>query len=245
MIGLIVVTHGNLAKEFVAALEHVVGPQQQIAPISIFPNDDMEERRNAILEAAKTVRQRRRRHHFDRYVRRNAVQFVHIGHGQRIDRSDRRGEPSHAGEARPDPGGGSAGGRLETGAGCRPEIHSRGELGSECPLSERSAEAKADGPPGGEAADGIYQCLAEVTIVNKRGLHARASAVFVKTAEQFDAEVSVTKDGQTVSGGSIMGLLMLGASPGSTILIETEGPDAEEALEALTALVEARFNENE
>ena len=55
MIGLIVVTHGNLAKEFVAALEHVVGPQQQIAAISIFPNDDMEERRNAILEAASTV----------------------------------------------------------------------------------------------------------------------------------------------------------------------------------------------
>ncbi len=95
------------------------------------------------------------------------------------------------------------------------------------------------------AAGGIYQCLAEVTIVNKRGLHARASAAFVKTAEQFDAEVWVTKDGQTVSGGSIMGLLMLGASPGSTILIETEGQDAEEALETLTALVEAGFNEGE
>ncbi len=94
-------------------------------------------------------------------------------------------------------------------------------------------------------ADGIYQCLAEVTIVNKRGLHARASAAFVKTAEQFDAEIYVTKDGQTVSGGSIMGLLMLGASPGTIILIETEGPEAEEALEALTALVEARFNEEE
>jgi PTS system mannose-specific IIA component len=55
MIGLIVVTHGNLAREFVAALEHVVGPQQQIAAISIFPNDDMEERRNTILDAAKTA----------------------------------------------------------------------------------------------------------------------------------------------------------------------------------------------
>ncbi len=55
MIGLIVVTHGNLATEFVAALEHVVGPQQQVAPISIFPNDDMEERRNAILDAAKAT----------------------------------------------------------------------------------------------------------------------------------------------------------------------------------------------
>ncbi len=107
---------------------------------------------------------------------------------------------------------------------------------------------RQDGQPSrraNAAADGIYQCLAEVTIVNKRGLHARASAAFVKTAEQFDAVVSVTKDGQTVSGGSIMGLLMLGASPGSTILIETEGPEAEEALEALTALVEALFNEGE
>lgn len=55
MIGLIVVTHGNLAREFIAALEHVVGPQQQIKAISIFPSDDMEERRNAIVEAAKSV----------------------------------------------------------------------------------------------------------------------------------------------------------------------------------------------
>jgi len=55
MIGLVIVTHGNLAREFVAALEHVVGPQQQIGTISIAPNDDMEERRNAILAAAKKV----------------------------------------------------------------------------------------------------------------------------------------------------------------------------------------------
>jgi phosphocarrier protein HPr len=95
------------------------------------------------------------------------------------------------------------------------------------------------------AADGIYQCLAEVIIVNKRGLHARASAMFVKTAEQFDAEISVTKDEHTVPGDSIMGLLMLGAGPGTTISIETEGPEAEEALEALTSLVEAGFNEDE
>ena len=99
--------------------------------------------------------------------------------------------------------------------------------------------------PSTAAADGIYQCLAEVIIVNKRGLHARASAAFVKMAEEFDAEVSVTKDDQTVPGTSIMGLLMLGASPGTTISIETEGPEAEEALEALTSLVEAGFNEEE
>ncbi len=94
-------------------------------------------------------------------------------------------------------------------------------------------------------ADGIYQCLAEVTIVNKRGLHARASAMFVKTAEQFDAEVTVSKDDQTVPGTSIMGLLMLSAGAGTTISIETDGPEAEEALEALTSLVEAGFHEKD
>lgn len=95
------------------------------------------------------------------------------------------------------------------------------------------------------AASGVYQCLAEVTVVNKKGLHARASAAFVKCVEKFDAEVTVTKEGQSVGGSSIMGLMMLAASKGSTILIETEGPEAEEALEALTALVECGFNESE
>ncbi len=95
------------------------------------------------------------------------------------------------------------------------------------------------------SASGVYQCLAEVKVTNRKGLHARASASFVKCVEQFDAEVSVTKDGQRVNGSSIMGLMMLAAGPGSTILIETEGPEAEEALDALTTLVEARFHEQE
>ena len=92
--------------------------------------------------------------------------------------------------------------------------------------------------PSSIAASGIFQCLAEVTIVNQKGLHARASAEFVKLAQRFDAEVAVTKGGQTVGGSSIMSLLMLQAGPGTTILIETDGPEAEEALEALTELVE-------
>ncbi len=95
------------------------------------------------------------------------------------------------------------------------------------------------------SASGVYQCLAEVTVTNKRGLHARASNAFAKLVEKFDAEVIVTKDGESVSGSSVMGLMMLLAGPGSTILIETEGPDAEEALEALTSLVEQGFNEEE
>jgi len=82
-----------------------------------------------------------------------------------------------------------------------------------------------------------------VEICNERGLHARASAKFVKAASSFDSEVRVTRDGTTVDARSIMGLLMLGAGPGSSIEIEADGPDAEEALNVLTALVECRFDE--
>ena len=82
-----------------------------------------------------------------------------------------------------------------------------------------------------------------VEICNERGLHARASAKFVKAASTFQSDVKVTKDGATVDALSIMGLLMLGAGPGCTIDIEAEGPDAEQAVEQLSALVECRFEE--
>jgi phosphocarrier protein HPr len=82
-----------------------------------------------------------------------------------------------------------------------------------------------------------------VEIVNQRGLHARASAKFVKLAAKFDAEVTVTKDGTTVDARSIMGLMMLAAGPGMQIEIAAEGPDADQALEALVALVTDRFDE--
>ncbi len=83
----------------------------------------------------------------------------------------------------------------------------------------------------------------EVEIRNRKGLHARASAKFVKCAETFQATVRVTRDGQTVGGTSIMGLMMLAAGPGTCIVIEAEGPDAPEALEALQALVADGFGE--
>ena len=82
-----------------------------------------------------------------------------------------------------------------------------------------------------------------VTISNKLGLHARASAKFVKCAEGFDATVRVIRDGQTVGGTSIMGLMMLAAGQGAVIMLEAEGPEAPEAIEALVALVEAGFGE--
>jgi phosphocarrier protein HPr len=83
----------------------------------------------------------------------------------------------------------------------------------------------------------------QITILNSRGLHARASAKFVKCAEQFDANVTVSRDGHTVPGTSIMGLMMLAASPGSAITISASGLQAAEAVDALEALVSGRFGE--
>jgi phosphocarrier protein len=83
-----------------------------------------------------------------------------------------------------------------------------------------------------------------VRIVNSRGLHARAAAKLVTTAERFAASLNVSRDGQRVPACSIMGLMMLGAGPGSTIEIEAEGWDAKEALDAVASLVEAGFHED-
>ncbi len=83
-----------------------------------------------------------------------------------------------------------------------------------------------------------------LTILNRKGLHARASARFVRTAECFDASITVAKDGTTVSGNSIMGLMMLGAGPGSTILVQVTGKQAREALEAIEELVRNGFDED-
>jgi phosphocarrier protein len=84
-----------------------------------------------------------------------------------------------------------------------------------------------------------------VEILNKRGLHARASAKFVKLASGFEAEVRVSKDGQTVDARSIMGLMMLAAGPGCCIDIEAQGADAQAAVAALEQLVTAKFDEDE
>jgi phosphocarrier protein len=82
-----------------------------------------------------------------------------------------------------------------------------------------------------------------VTICNKRGLHARAAARFVKLAEQFEAEVTVTKNGTAASGSSIMGLMMLAAGPGTAIELSAKGPEAMQALDALAQLVSGGFDE--
>jgi phosphocarrier protein HPr len=102
----------------------------------------------------------------------------------------------------------------------------------------RSAQRGEEEPPLPSRA-----VVRELCICNKRGLHARASAKFVQTVEKFDAEVRVTRGGETVGGTSIMGLMMLAAAPGTTITVEASGPQAAEAVEALAALIESRFGE--
>jgi phosphocarrier protein len=86
---------------------------------------------------------------------------------------------------------------------------------------------------------------ADVVIVNRRGLHARASAKFAAVAGSFDAKVRVTKDGVTVGARSIMGLMMLGAGKGSTVTIAATGEQASEALETLIGLIADKFGEGE
>ncbi len=83
----------------------------------------------------------------------------------------------------------------------------------------------------------------DLLIINKRGLHARASAKFVQMVERFTSEIWVTRGSETVGGRSIMGLMMLAAGPGTTIKVSALGPDADEAIRAITELVESKFNE--
>lgn len=85
----------------------------------------------------------------------------------------------------------------------------------------------------------------EMTIQNQLGLHARAAASFVKVANRFHSEIFVNKDGVKVNGKSIMGVLMLAAAKGSKILVEANGDDATDALEAISNLIDAKFGEPE
>ncbi|PZU88131.1 MAG: HPr family phosphocarrier protein [Chelatococcus sp.] len=85
----------------------------------------------------------------------------------------------------------------------------------------------------------------ELEIVNKKGLHARATAKFVQCAARFESDITVSRCGETVGATSIMGVLTLGAGIGSTIIVAAKGADASEALDALAALVADRFGEGE
>jgi phosphocarrier protein HPr len=101
-----------------------------------------------------------------------------------------------------------------------------------------------DVPPPDGAETGAAPFRRTVTICNRRGLHARAAARFVKLADQFDAEIVVAKNGASVSGRSIMGLMMLAAGPGTSIELRGSGAEAERAIDALVALICGGFDED-
>ena len=243
MIGLVLVTHGRLATEFRAALEHVVGPQEQIEPVTIGPDDDVEQRRRDIIEAVKKV---------------------DSGDGVVILTDMFGGTPSNLAisvMSRP---------KVEVLAGINlPMLIKLAKVRNECPLSEAVAAAQEFGSQihydrepsiGGQMKDTPLTCdddavdlsavpqgaiLRVMTIINQRGLHARASAKFVQTVEKFDAEVRVSRCGETVGGTSIMGLMMLAAGPGTTITVVSFGPEAEKAIAAIEALINRRFDEDD
>ena len=100
------------------------------------------------------------------------------------------------------------------------------------------APADGDLPKDSSAA-----VVREIEIVNKKGLHARASAKFVQTAEQFDATITVSRGNESVGGTSIMGLMMLSAGPGTSIVVSATGAEAEAAMAALTELIGSKFGE--
>jgi phosphocarrier protein len=105
------------------------------------------------------------------------------------------------------------------------------------------ASGAGDPPPGQPPRDGAIRRVLE--IVNKKGLHARASAKFVQTVEKYEAQVTVARGSEVVGGTSIMGLMMLSAAPGTSITIEARGKQAAEAMEALVELVTAGFGEED
>jgi phosphocarrier protein len=105
-----------------------------------------------------------------------------------------------------------------------------------------SAPPSSDGPAEPPAEDAITRV---VEIVNKKGLHARASAKFVQLAEQFKSAITVTRGNETVGGTSIMGLMMLAAGPGTLVTVKASGPDAIDAMAALCDLVATGFGEEE
>jgi phosphocarrier protein HPr len=107
-------------------------------------------------------------------------------------------------------------------------------MSDDVPSPENDAGSTAP-PPGAVSR--------ELPIINKRGLHARASAKFVQMVERFNAEVWVTKGSETVGGTSIMGLMMLSAGPGTSITVSAIGPEAQAAIDAITELVAGKFNE--
>src|ERR1700679_4388755 len=127
--------------------------------------------------------------------------------------------------------------------GSRAQIRHHRQPGAQRQMNEArpgTEQGTGDTPPLREGA--VVRVL---TICNRKGLHARASAKFVQTVEKFDADVRVMRCGETVGGTSIMGLMMLAAATGTSITVEATGNEAEQVVDALTTLINSRFGEED
>ena len=226
MIGMILVTHGRLAEEFVHAMEHVVGEQDAVATICIGPNDDMEARRREIADAIKRVDTGDGAviltDLFGGTPSNLAISLLKAGQ----DRSHRRDQPADADPPRRRAQGHGPDSRGHRRARSRAQLHHRRfgipRSGRVKPMAESSAK--------------------HVEIVNKRGLHARASAKFVGVVSAMEGcTVTVAKDGNSALGSSILGLMMLGAAKGDTIEIAVEGAMPQARLAELVRMVASRL----
>ena len=232
MIGIVIVTHGRLAAELLSATEHIVGPQTHVKTVCIGPNDDIEQRRNEITAA---------------------IAAVDLGRGVVLVTDMFGGTPCNLALTHLKKG------KVEVLAGANlPSLIKLIGVRTTMPLDQAVKEAIASGKKymrSGSAelaaaparplrlTDGT-QVRVKAAIVNQRGLHARASAKFVETASKFRSEITVVKDDNSVSGRSIMGLMMLAAAKGTMVELIASGPDAREAIAALTSLIAARFHED-
>ena len=193
MIGIVLVTHGRLAQEFISAMEHMVGPQTHLRAVCIGPEDDIERRQREIAAAAKSV---------------------DVGRGVIIATDMFGGTPCNLALTLLERG------KIEVLAGANlPSLIKLIDIRAKLPLDQAVKEAIEAGRKYMRAgsADLVMadKLRASATIPNKRGLHARASAKIVEASARFQSEIHVIKDGNAVNGRSIMGLMMLAASIGS------------------------------
>ena len=231
MIGLVLVTHGRLGAEFLAAMEHIVGPQTHAHAIAIGPTDDMEARRRDIAQA---------------------IAKADTGRGVVVLTDMFGGTPSNLAISVMRPG------RIEVVAGVNlPMLLKLASARANGDLAAAIAEAQEAGrkyihvasrllEENGKSAMGgaVNEVRRRVVILNRRGPHARAAAKLAETVSRFGAEVEVSRGALSVSARSIMGLMMLAASPGVELDLVAKGADADAALEACVRLVEARFHED-
>ncbi len=215
MIGIVLVTHGHLASEFRAALEHVVGPQKQIESIAIGPDDDIEQRRQDIVSAVAKVDSGNGvvvlTDMFGGTPSNLAISIMNDAHieviaGVNLPMLIKLGLV--AGQHQPGTG-------RDPGPGRGPQVYLCRKPGLGRKMSSENAKPADIGDcPEFEAPEDVL--VRTLEIVNRKGLHARATAKLVQCIDGFDVAVTVSRCGETVGGTSIMGILTLGAGPGMT-----------------------------